>query len=147
MKKTIFDTTVLSFGNNTGIEVPLTNLNELGLSKKPAVHVKIGTYEYSTTVATMKGKYMISLSKEHRDKMGVRGGDSVSVTLTLIEGKREVELPAILFDFFTKHHLMDSFNALSYSVRKEMVRKIVDAKKPETREKRLIDLKETLTAK
>lgn len=145
MSKTKFATTILTFGNNTGIEVPLDNLKELGTSKKPPVMVKIGEYEYSSSIAVMNGKSMISLSKNHRESAGLNGGDKVEVSLTLIEGKREVELPEVLIDFLDEHKIRDRFDALAYSIRKELVRKIVDAKKSETQIKRLNEVKATLT--
>lgn len=145
MSKTKFETTILTFGNNTGIEVPQDNLKELGTSKKPPVMVKIGEYEYSSSIAVMNGKSMISLSKTHRESAGLNGGDKVEVSLTLIEGKREVELPEILIDFLDEHKIRDRFDALAYSIRKELVRKIVDAKKSETQIKRLNEVKATLT--
>jgi uncharacterized protein YdeI (YjbR/CyaY-like superfamily) len=92
----------------------------------------------------MYGKNLISLSKANREKIGIKGGDTVDVTLKLIEGTRKVEIPEILLNFLIKKKLINSFNALSYSIRKEMVRKIVDAKKPETLEKRLIELENNL---
>jgi len=140
MIKTQFETTVLSFGNNTGIEVPQVNLEALGTVKKPPVMVTIGNYEYPSTVAVMSGKYLIPLSKEHREQTGIRGGDTITVTLTLIEGRRDVEIPEVLAHFLNEHQLMDVFNQASYSNRKEMVRKVVEAKKPETLDKRLNEL-------
>ncbi len=140
MIKTQFKTTVLSFGNNTGIEVPQVNLEALGTAKKPPVMVTIGNYEYPSTVAVMNGKYLIPLSKEHREQTGIRGGDTIIVTLTLIEGRRDVEIPEVLARFLNEHQLMDVFNQAAYSNRKEMVRKVVEAKKPETLDKRLNEL-------
>lgn len=147
MIQTQFETTVLSFGNNTGIEVPMEHIQALGTSKIPPVMVKIFDYEYQTTVARMNNAYMISLSKMHREKIGIKGGDKIIVTLTLIEGKREVEVPDVLKSYLDKHDLTNNFHALSYSVKKEMVRKVLEAKKPETLEKRLQDLKLTLNNK
>ena len=147
MIQTQFETTVLSFGNNTGIEVPMQHIQALGTSKKPPVMVKIFDYEYQTTVAVMNNAYMISLSKMHREKLGINGGDKILVTLTLIEGKREVEVPEVLKVYLEAHDLMNNFHGLSYSVKKEMVRKVLEAKKPETLEKRLQDLKLTLSNK
>lgn len=144
MTKTQFETTVLSFGNNTGIEVPLAHLEALGSSKKPPVLVTIGTYEYPSTIAAMNGKYLIPLSKEHREKTGIHGGDTITVTLTLIEGRREVEIPEFMMTFLNEHQLIESFNQTAYSNRKEMVRKVLDAKKPETLQKRLNELLESL---
>lgn len=140
MIKTKFKTTILSWGNNTAIEVPPANLAELGTSKKPPVMVTIGPYQYPSTVASMEGKYLLPFAKEHRDKSGLKGGDSITVELTLIEGTREVELPEALKTTLLKTQLLEKFNAQSYSNRKEWVRRILEAKKPETLQKRLDEI-------
>ena len=145
MVKTQFETTLLAFGNNTGIEVPLEHLQALGTSKKPAVRVQIGEYAYESTIASMNQKYLIPVSKAHREAMHIKAGDSLTVTLTLITGERVIEIPEVLLTMLKTHRLEDSFNSLSYSTRKEMIRKIVDAKKVETLEKRLQELIHTLT--
>src|SRR5690606_34629235 len=144
MVKTKFTTKLLSFGNNTGIEVPLNDLKNLGSSKKPPVMVKIGEYEYPSTVAAMSGHYLIPFAKEHREKTGIKAGDTITVELTLVEGKREVDIPVIMKDVLDEHQLSNTFNNLSYSVRKEWARKVQDAKRPETLQKRLDELVESL---
>lgn len=86
--KTTFETTIRGFGNNTGIKVPLENISELGVSKKPPVVVTVAGYSYKSTVAVMKGMFLISLSKAHREAAELSVGDKVSVTLTLDDGPR-----------------------------------------------------------
>ncbi len=81
--KTTFTTTIQATGNNTGIEVPPENVAALGSSKKPAVTVTVSGYSYPSTVAVMGGKFMIPLSKAHRETAGLRAGDQVEVTLEL----------------------------------------------------------------
>lgn len=144
MVKTTFKTKLLSFGINTGIEVPLNDLKNLGSSKKPPVMVKIGDYEYPSTVAVISGQFLIPFAKEHREKTGLKAGDEITVELTLIEGKREVLVPDNMKKILEEHLLTNTFHNLSYSVRKEWVRKISDAKRPETLDKRLSELVESL---
>src|SRR3954451_5695322 len=92
--RTTFETRIAADGNTTGIELPPGNLAELGTSKKPPVVVAIGDCSYRSTVATMGGRHLIPLSKAHREASGVGAGDEVTVTLTLDDGPREVEVPA-----------------------------------------------------
>ena len=80
----------------TGIEVPEEVVAALGSHKRPPVRVTIGEYTYRSTVGAMGGKTLISLPKAHRDAAGLAAGDHVTVTLTLEEGQREVEVPAAL---------------------------------------------------
>lgn len=82
---TKYTTTILAFGNNAGIEVPLKNLEELSDSKRPKVTATLNdTYQFDTTVASRNGKYLLSFSKARRDESGLSAGDTVSVELKLV---------------------------------------------------------------
>jgi len=135
-----------SFGNNVAIVVPLENLEELQAGKRPPVKVKVNEYEYQSTVASMSGQFLLPLAKEHRERSGYKGGDSVTVTLTLESNKREVLLPDDLTSALTENQLVEVFEEKSYSIRKEFVRQVIDSKKEETRIKRIQSIIEQLTS-
>jgi len=86
--KTTIDTTILGFGKNAGIEVPVVNLTELGSSKRPPVIVKIGSYSYKSTIGVMNGKFMIPLANVHLEPSGLASEDKVTVNLTLDSGDK-----------------------------------------------------------
>lgn len=141
--KTKFKTTVLQDpgGNATGLQVPPQELARLGTSKKPPVKVTIGKYTYRTTVATLDGKFMLSLSKANREAAGVKAGDKVEVTLELDEEPRTVEVPQDLATALAGHKgARAAFDASSYSVRKEYVRQVESAKTQETRTRRIANI-------
>lgn len=122
----------------TGICVPDDVVEALGDSKRPAVTVKIKDYTYRTTVARMGGRFMLPLSGEHRAAAGVQAGDVVDVGIELDSEPRVVDIP----DDFAKALDADAavrkaFDKLPFSHRKEWVRSIEDAKKPETRVRRI----------
>ena len=142
--KTQFKTIIKAFGNNTGIVVPENNLIELNGGKKPPVKVQVNGYEYQSTIASMSGYFLIPLSKEHRTKSGLNGNDEVDVILELESKNRDVEIPDEFVKLLELNHLLEVFNGLSYSTRKEFVRIILDAKKEETRIKRLNQVIEQL---
>ena len=78
----------------TGIPVPDEVLEQLGAGRKPAVMVVLnGSFEYRTTVGSMGGRPMLSLSSERRRVAGVAGGDPVEVELTLDTEPRTIEVP------------------------------------------------------
>jgi len=135
--KTSFKTIIKAFGNNTGIVVPEENLLELNAGKKPPVKVNVNGYEYQSSIASMSGYYLIPLSKEHRISSGLNGNDEVDVTLTLESKDRNVEVPVELIQILKENNLLELFDKQSYSNRKEMVRLVVDAKKEDTKFKRL----------
>ena len=134
-----FVTELLRAGKTaTGIEIPNHVIDALGAGKKPVVNVTINGFTYQSTVAVMGGKFMVGVSAERRAAAGVQGGDTITVDIEVDDAPRQVAVPA---DF---QLALDSvpgasaaFQALAYSHRKEHVRAIEDAKKPETRAARI----------
>ena len=135
--KTSFKTIIKAFGNNTGIVVPEEKLLELNAGKKPPVKVNVNGYEYQSSIASMSGYFLIPLSKELRLNSGLKGNDEVDVILTLESKDRNVEVPLELIQILKDNNLLELFDKQSYSNRKEMVRLVVDAKKEDTKMKRL----------
>ena len=131
----------------TGIAVPEAVVAELGSGKKPAVVVRIGSYEYRSTVASMGGESLIPLSSEHRAASGLAAGDEVDVTVTLDELPREVPLPPEVRQALNADPaLADAYAALSYSRQRALIEPIDQAKTAETRERRVVKALATLGA-
>src|SRR5262245_45225653 len=82
--------------NVTGIVIPPEIIEHLGGGKRAPVKVTINGYTYRNTVAVMGGQYMIGVAAEHREKAGVKGGDTIDVRLELDSEPREVSVPADL---------------------------------------------------
>jgi Bacteriocin-protection, YdeI or OmpD-Associated/Domain of unknown function (DUF1905) len=122
----------------TGIEVPDAVVAGLGQGQRPPVRVTIGGYSYRTTVARMAGRSLISLSAENRAAAGVAAGDEVDVDLELDNAPRQVEVPSDLAAALGQDDAARvTFEALPYSHRKEWVRWVTEAKKPDTRTTRI----------
>lgn len=132
-----FETTLLQTGNNTGIEVPPDLLEELGGGKRPAVTVTVNGYAYRSTVAAMRGKYLIPFSSDKRAETGLQGGDPISVELSLDTAPRTVEPPADLAAALTDAGLREAFDKLSPSHQKAHVTSVETAKAEETRARRV----------
>ena len=134
-----FRTTILQTGTNTtGIEVPPEVVEALGAGKRPAVRATVNGYTYRNTIASMGGKYMLSVSSEVRAKAGVAGGDTVEVVLELDTAPRVVEVPADFAAALAKDaKAQKAFQALSYSNQRRHVLSIEGAKAEETRRQRI----------
>jgi len=127
----------------TGLKVPPEIIEAFNSGKKPKVIVHINDYAYRSTVAVMGGVFMIGLPKEHRDKAGVKGGDTIKVTLELDTEPRIVDVPEDLaVALAEKAGAREAFEAQAYSVRKEDVRQVNDAKTEETRNRRIAKIVE-----
>jgi len=140
-----FHTTILQFGNNTGIYVPDEVIEKLGGGKRPLVKVTVNEYSYRSAIATMDGKFMISFSSDHRAVSGIQGGDEVEVKLALDLDPRSVDIPKDLEASLTEARVLDAFNKSAPSMKKEYVRQVETAKSPETRERRIAKIVEKLS--
>lgn len=141
-----YTTTILTFGNNTGIEVPEDALEKLNGGKKPLVIVRLNNYTYRSAVAEMGDKFLISLSAENRKNANVKGGDTLTVELELDTAPRTVDIPADLQKALDKNKAAKAnFDKLAPSKKKALVLSINDAKTEETKQRRIEKAMETLT--
>ena len=141
-----FRTRVVQSGKTaTGLQVPDDVVAALGGGKRPPVTVTLGDYGYRTTVAPMGGAFWIPLSAEHRAAAGVQAGQEVDVRVELDTAPRETPLPDDLAAALDEDATA-FFSALAPSHRKEWVRWVEEAKKPETRASRIEKTAEALKA-
>ena len=129
----------LSGRTSTGIPVPAEVVEELGAGRRPPVRVTIDDrYTYRSSIAPRGGEYLVSLSAEHRDASGVSAGDEVQVHLELDTDPREVTVPTDLAAALEgEPEARAFFEGLSFSHQQWYVLPIEQAKKPETRQRRL----------
>lgn len=131
----------------TGIPVPDEVVAALEAGRRPAVRVTVAAHTYRTTIASMGGRFMIPLSTEHRAHAGVAAGDEVEVQIESDTAARDVPLPSDLAEALREDGPAQSFfDSLAYTHRKEWVRWIEEAKKPDTRASRVETAVEALRA-
>ncbi|WP_109210873.1 MULTISPECIES: YdeI/OmpD-associated family protein [Microbacterium] len=134
------------FGPATAIELTDDQVAELGGGKRAAVVVGIGGRTARVRLAVMDGRNVIGLSKAVRAQLGVDIGDEVDATVDLDTAEREVEVPAELTAALDAAGARAAFDALTFSRRKELARGVAEAKRPETRERRVAAVIEELAA-
>jgi hypothetical protein len=131
-------------GTATGIVVPPEVLEALGAGRRPPVRVTLtradgSTHTYRSTVATVSGESMVGVSAQVRADAGVAGGDEVEVLLEHDTAPRVVEVPADLATALDADDAARGFFAeLSYSHQRAYTLWVEDAKKPETRARRVV---------
>lgn len=114
-------------------------------AKRFPVVATVNGHSWRTTVTRMRGEFLVGLNRAVREQAGVEAGDTVDVELALDTAPREVELPEAL----SKALAQDSearagFDRLAYTHRKEYARWIEEAKRDETRERRVTQALEML---
>jgi bifunctional DNA-binding transcriptional regulator/antitoxin component of YhaV-PrlF toxin-antitoxin module len=84
-----------------------------------------------------KPLHLLAMPKAIREQIGKSPGDTLEVVVWKDEQARTVEVPAQFESLMKKEGLLPVFQKLSYTHRKEYCRWIAEAKKEETRWKRL----------
>ena len=82
-------------------------------------------------------QHMLAVLKAIREQTGKGPGDTIEVVVWRDEEVRTLEVPAQFEKLMKKQGLLPFFEKLSYTHRKEYCRWITEAKKEETRAKRL----------
>jgi hypothetical protein len=122
----------------TGIRVPAEVVESLGAGKKPPVRVTINGKTYRSTIASRSGQYLVGVSAENRELTGVAAGDEVDVDIELDTEPREVVVPPDLRKALdAAPEAKQFFATLSFSQKQWYVLPVEQAKKPETRQRRL----------
>jgi hypothetical protein len=123
-------------GGGAFVAVPFDVKAEFG-SARPKVLATFDGEAYRGTIVSMGGVAMIGMLKEIRAKLKKDIGDRVRVTVEADAAPREVELPADLRQALRAAGLEAAFDRLSYTHRKEYVKAVEEAKRPETRQRRI----------
>lgn len=97
-----------------------------------------GKVEYRGSLAKMKSDcHILGLTQEVRKQLGKTFGDEVTVSLMEDKKERIVDLSDDIALVFNNHPDAKAlFDTMSYTHKKEYIRWIEEAKKPETRENR-----------
>jgi Bacteriocin-protection, YdeI or OmpD-Associated/Domain of unknown function (DUF1905) len=108
-------------------------------AKRFPVRATVNGYTWRTTVTPMGGETLLGLNRAVREAAGVQAGDTVEVTIELDSAPREVDVPEALAGALAGDPAAKAaFEALAFTHRKEYARWVADAKRPETRERRVI---------
>ncbi|MEO7071086.1 MAG: YdeI/OmpD-associated family protein [Nostocoides sp.] len=134
-------------GTTAGFVIDPAIVDELGGGRRPKVVVTIGGQGFRTSIASMGAQFLLGVSNENRKLTGVSAGDIVEFDLTLDRAPRTVEVPPDFAEALAAvPGARDAFDRLADSRRKEHVRAIEEAKKPETRARRIDKAVEVIRA-
>ena len=101
-----------------------------------AVEITYKGRKFRTSVSIYRGQWMTVVNAEMREG-GLTPGGSYQVDIRRDTEERTLTVPDDLRKALAKAGVSSAFDALSYSRRKEHVRSVEDAKKPETRVRRI----------
>ena len=115
--------------------------------RKGRVPVKgtINGFPFRSSLMNMGDGHMMVVNAQLRTGAQCKAGDTVTVLMAVDEDERTVEVPRYLNKIITGDPKTRKFwSKLSFTHQKEYVREIRDAKRPETREKRIAAMMDAL---
>lgn len=136
-----FTAVILQHGaiNAAFIEFPFSVEEIFG--KRGRIKIKAvfdGSAEYRGSLVRMKTEcHILGITQEIRKQLGKTFGDEVFVSIIEDPEERTLEIAEDIACIFNEHpEAAKRFGTMSYTHRKEYIRWINEAKKPETRENR-----------
>jgi hypothetical protein len=132
-----FTATVVRDASAAIIPLPFDPREAFGQVRAPVVATVDG-YTFRTRIVAMGGPACVALRKAQVEESGLAPGRRVAVTLALDTAPRTVEPPADLVRALKgTRGALAAWKALSYTHQREHVEAIDEAKKPETRARRI----------
>ena len=134
-----FEVRLTAHGVGAFIRVPREVATELGLRGRPKVRAVIAGVPYRGSLMPMgDGTFGLGVLKSIQTEKGIDVGDTVSVDLEPDTEERTVEMPPDLAAELKRNvRAKASWEKLSFTDKKEIAVSLVEAKKPETRARRL----------
>jgi hypothetical protein len=111
------------------------------------VKATINGHTLHLSVARMRGEFLLGFSKANREAADLQAGNKVTLELELDSAPREVDVPpALAAALAADPKSQRAFDKLAFTHRKEFARWIEEAKREDTRERRVIKAIEMLHA-
>lgn len=146
MASLTFDAEIVDMGPAVAIFLTDEMLDTLG-GKSVPVTVTINGNTIQARTGTMGGQRLLGLSKANKTALGVDAGDAVTVTIANDTAPRAVEVPSDLAKAFTAAPAARAtWGGLTASQQKEYAAFITSAVREETRQRRVEQSIERLTA-
>jgi 2,4-dienoyl-CoA reductase-like NADH-dependent reductase (Old Yellow Enzyme family) len=118
------------------VEVPFDPEETFG-SRRPKVRATFDGHPYRGSIAPMGGRPLLGVTRAVRNAIGKDVGDRVAVTVTRDDEPRTVEVPPGLVKALEAAGLRERFDELAYTHRKEYAQWVAEAKREETRARRI----------
>lgn len=125
-------------GGGAYVLFPYDTVKEFGTRGKIPVKATFSGLPYAGSLIKYgHALHLLGIPKAIREQARKGPGDAIEVVVWKDDDARTVEVPAQFENLMKKEGLLSVFKELSYTHRKEYCRWITEAKKEETRRKRL----------
>lgn len=131
-----------------GLKPPFDVVTVFGRKGRVPVKGTINGFPFRSSLMNMGEGHMMAVNAQMRAGAKCKAGDSVAVVIELDEEVRTVEVPEYLQKIIDSDaKAKQQWPELSFTHQKEYVRAIEEAKRPETREKRIAEMMQALREK
>ena len=141
MGKATFRAELRSRGSGRGghlVEVPPDVIAKLGGKGRTPVNATFDGVPYRGSIVKMRGIMMIGVTKAIMAEAGIGVGDTLTVVVENDDAPREVEVPEELTKAFRRAQgAKAEWDRLPFTHQREYVEAILEAKRPETRARRV----------
>jgi Domain of unknown function (DUF1905)/Bacteriocin-protection, YdeI or OmpD-Associated len=127
------------------VTVPDPVVEALGGGGRIPVEATFDGVPYRGSIVSMGGARCVGLLKSIREQLGKGPGDAVAVTVARDEAERTVTVAPDLAAALDEAGARPAFDELSFSHRREYANWIDEAKRPETRQRRIAQTVERIT--
>lgn len=126
-------------GTGTYVAVPPHVRDALGLRGRPKIHAIIAGHTYRGSLMPVgDGSFGLGVLKAIQRAEGLEHGDTITVELELDTAPRVIEPPSDLAAALRRDKTAAAaWQGLSYTNKREIALSLEEAKRPETRERRL----------
>jgi bacteriocin resistance YdeI/OmpD-like protein/uncharacterized protein DUF1905 len=125
-------------GGGSFVELPSEVAEELGPGRQRVRGALNGVAFASSTMPMGGGRICVGIHKAVREAARTEPGARVVVEIERDDAPRELDVPGDLADALSKDQAArEAFDALSFTNRKEYAQWVAEAKKQETRDRRL----------
>ena len=121
------------------VVVPSTVVDALGGGGRIPVRATFDGVEYRGSIASMGGEKVLGVLKAIREQLGKGPGDELAVTVVRDDAPRTVAVPDDLAAALDAAERRATFDRLSYSHQREYVEWIEEAKRSDTRARRIAE--------
>jgi hypothetical protein len=109
-------------------------------AKTPPVRVTVNGYTFAGRIGRMGGQSLLGFNRAVREAAGVTPGQELELEVVLDAAEREIQPPPALAAALEGDPVARAaFDALAYTHRKEFARWVGEAKRAETRERRVAE--------
>ena len=125
------------------VEVPL-DVRAVFREARPPVRGTVNGTPFNGRISVYGGRYYLGFNRELREAASIADGDELTIELERDDAPRDLSVPPELASALAEAALRDTFDALSFTHRREYVEWIEEAKRDDTRARRLARVVEML---